>query len=561
MKFTKLSQLPISNKKISNSKDNMFTSVILVCIHDLQEDIVVNHNLLYSIFSQYGEVLRILIFERSNTFKAFLEYQTPQIALIAKKNLNRMLLFQGRCRMSIYPSNLQTIKFQNNYPGGVDYTISGPPFAYPQGNYPMGLQMSPERMNFSPRNYNNYHENGSSRSSNELNSPSNTHSANEEDEACDEEIMQMINRHHQENQKYDVDGKENYCEIEEKERDDYDSLFQADYSKKTSFGSFQNEFFNSNISDDHVKRRPQNSSSFSHLRLTCYPQSHSEITNSFEHYPLSSRSFGSNLSEPPMSRYLSMDEIPSEDPYYKSFQKFSPSRTFEVLANISEHKENVNQMNIPAKSKNVVSQRNEGEVEGEKQSPVLHVLGIENKEVTTKMLFNIFSNFGNIVKLIFIKTRAVALVEFENISSAAMAKESLHNVAFFGKPLRITFSKYPKIQLQPGQEEKYPEQLIIGEEKLFRFKQGKNIVIAPPSCTLHVSNLTKESCKDKKSISDLFGMYGEVKAVKSLFGENGKNMCLIKMKSMEECLKVMAQLHDTEFGGRKLQISFSRSKI
>jgi len=564
MKISNLSHLPIANK---NSKQTMFTSVILVCVHDLQDDIIVNHSLLYSIFSNYGEVLRILIFERSNTLKAFLEYTTPQSAVLAKKNLNRALLFQGRCRMSIYPSNLQTIKFQNNYPGGVDYTLTGPPFSYPNKNFfpenlPSGMQKSP----FSPRSPNNYYENGSSRSSS-----SNNHSTNEEDEANGEEILQMINRHHQENKEYDFDGKDYFCENEEKEEDDYNNVFQGNFCKNTSFGTFQKDFLNLNFSDERMKSCPQNSSSFSNLklstRLPCFPQTHSEVATSFEYNPLSNRSFGSAISEPPISRFYSMDEIPSgfenhEDRLFQPLHKFSPTRKMENFGIHSEYKENVNQNIIPEKTKSQKTEaRAHGKEEGEKQSPVLHVLGIENKEVTTKMLFNIFSSFGNIVKLIFIKTRAVALVEFENMSSAALAKEHLHNVAFFGKPLRITYSKYPKIQLQPGQGEKYPEQLIIGEEKLFRFKQGKNIVIAPPSCTLHVSNLTKESCKDKKAISDLFGKYGEVKAVKSLFGENGKNMCLIKMKSMEECLKVMAQLHDTEFGGRKLQISFSRSKI
>ena len=35
-----------------------------------------------------------------------------------------------------------------------------------------------------------------------------------------------------------------------------------------------------------------------------------------------------------------------------------------------------------------------------------------------------------------------------------------------------------------------------------------------------------------------------------LFGENNKNMCLLKMNSMEESLNAMAYLHDYEIGGR-----------
>ena len=34
--------------------------------------------------------------------------------------------------------------------------------------------------------------------------------------------------------------------------------------------------------------------------------------------------------------------------------------------------------------------------------------------------------------------------------------------------------------------------------------------------------------------------------------ENSKNMCLLKMGSLEESLNAMAYLHDTDLGGRYL---------
>lgn len=40
-----------------------------------------------------------------------------------------------------------------------------------------------------------------------------------------------------------------------------------------------------------------------------------------------------------------------------------------------------------------------------------------------------------------------------------------------------------------------------------------------------------------------------------------KFMCLIKYRDIEESMRVIAFLHNHEIDGRKLQISFSKSKL
>lgn len=540
-------------KSAKKSKTTMFTPVILVCVHDLQEDIVISHDYLYSIFSTYGEVLRILIFERSNTFKAFLEYSNTKSALAARKNLNRALLFQGRCRMSIYPSNLNVIKFQNNYPGGIDYTQVSPPFAFPnqfdqniQANIQPILQVPTQRMfnirtQTCPPSFNYYNQGGSSKSSPlEMNSPSNNRSMEcDDDDGYGEDILQMINRHQTET-RYENEAKDFDNENED---DGFNNLVQNAFSNKSPFGTFQIESFNSG------EKQPlsfDDSSSYSYLkrtRLPCFPQSHSELTANYEHGSLSGRSYNSAFSDPTIARLCEFEDLPSAQDLHET--------TAEDEITSEDEKENQNTGNLPKMAKREVH-----EEDAEKQSPVLHVLGIENKEVSTKMLFNVFSNFGNIVKLIFIKTRAVALVEFETVQGACLAKKALDNVNFFGKMLRITYSKYPTIKLQPGQAEKYPEQLIIGEEGNFRFKQGKNTKVAPASVVLRVSNLSNQICKDKKAINNLFGEFGQVKGVRSMSDES----ILVKMKSIEDCLKAIAKLHDSEYDGKRLEVSFSLTK-
>jgi len=195
------------------------------------------------------------------------------------------------------------------------------------------------------------------------------------------------------------------------------------------------------------------------------------------------------------------------------------------------------------------------------KSQVLYIRGLEHRDFKVHMLYNIFSNFGNILKIIFIRSKGAALIEFENLEYSTISKDYLNNIVFMGKPLRIYYSNYSMINLSKKNCEGYTaEDVYIGNPKNFRFKKNKNISINPPSSTLHISNLMRECCFDDVMRS-YFSPFGRVEAIKFLFMENNKNMCLLRYSSMEESLNAMAYLHDIDIGGRKIQISFTRSKI
>lgn len=72
-----------------------------------------------------------------------------------------------------------------------------------------------------------------------------------------------------------------------------------------------------------------------------------------------------------------------------------------------------------------------------KECAVLYVKGLEHKDIRVQMLYNIFSNFGNIKKIIFIRRQAAALIEYETVEYATKAKDYLNNIVFMGKPLRV----------------------------------------------------------------------------------------------------------------------------
>ena len=73
------------------------------------------------------------------------------------------------------------------------------------------------------------------------------------------------------------------------------------------------------------------------------------------------------------------------------------------------------------------------------KSSVLYIRGLEHKDFKVSMLYNIFSNFGNILKIIHTRSKGAALIEFENADYSTIAKDYLNNIVFMGKPLRLFF--------------------------------------------------------------------------------------------------------------------------
>lgn len=93
-----------------------------------------------------------------------------------------------------------------------------------------------------------------------------------------------------------------------------------------------------------------------------------------------------------------------------------------------------------------------------------------------------------------------------------------------------------------------------------RFTSKRSITVNPPSETLHVSSIKKENCNDA-SLRKIFGQYGYVERVKILMQSNEKNMALVKFSTMKESFEAISELHNKQFGGRKMQISFTKSKL
>ena len=94
---------------------------MLVCVYNKHSRLI-THDIFYRLFSQYGEVKKILIFQKSKVWKIFVQMDCVQSALQCKVALNNYNLFNDGSKMNIFNSNLEEINLINSNTGGIDYT-------------------------------------------------------------------------------------------------------------------------------------------------------------------------------------------------------------------------------------------------------------------------------------------------------------------------------------------------------------------------------------------------------------------------------------------------------
>jgi RNA recognition motif-containing protein len=199
----------------------------------------------------------------------------------------------------------------------------------------------------------------------------------------------------------------------------------------------------------------------------------------------------------------------------------------------------------------------------QKCSKVVHVKGLEGEEVTNEIIASLFSNFGNINKVLFLRKKHTALVEYHDVDSASVAKEMLNNLTFFGSQLKVCYSTYGSVAenlATSNNPEKFKD-VYTPSPKSYRFKEYKKISINPPSKILHLSNIAREVFSDK-ALTEIFSEHATVKKVKLLnLGDEEKCMALIELASLESALACISTLHNRVFFSRNIKISFTRSKI
>eukprot|EP00331_Platyophrya_macrostoma_P009992 CAMPEP_0176433480 /NCGR_PEP_ID=MMETSP0127-20121128/16047_1 /TAXON_ID=938130 /ORGANISM="Platyophrya macrostoma, Strain WH" /LENGTH=684 /DNA_ID=CAMNT_0017815915 /DNA_START=144 /DNA_END=2198 /DNA_ORIENTATION=- len=684
--------------------------------------------MLHDLFSQYGKILRILIFEKMQVWKAFVEYDNVESAIKAKKNLDNFLMFSDGSRINIYFSNLEVIRFQNNNDGGIDYTLNDPMYSqqnqqtiesffspptidprmmgggglmqggggdnmnsslnqslnqsqqmmnpvqssrYPQGDrvpfartinrakshyygnpgtmglsqidseneedkplrqipmsYPMPFQKQPIQQIQQPINQqsspfrsdeqklpdpnSNFHINSffsgepsdafqptnfpTKKSPGVFNQDSFFDIAPKDKSQVNyDEIMTKMQediKKYSINENFPVQNFSNggdalqYPNLKSIPNSGFDQLLSKSTGPELTsnegpiMNSFdysgQRDFFEPQYQKPQQPQMFQGQSPMQKIPFTTSPNFQEptfpefDINASIDQSGLLNTSTKNDAYRgmiPNTQTIPTMSSFVSQDPKMMSGPMMSPESLLGLNFSQIPELQNFDPADLKDPAKLVqlyeylrtILGRDSAENQP-KGSPVLNVSGLEHPDFKVHMLHNIFSNFGNILTIIFTRSKGSALIEFENADSAALCRDYLNNVTFMGKTIKVDISNPDALRIKKNIKGPTTDEIFIGTEKSFRFKKNRKMSINPPSSSLHISNLVKEACTES-IIRQLFEGFGRVDAMRFLFVDNIKNMCIVRMGSVEESLNAMAFLHDYDLMGRRIQISFTCSKI
>ena len=209
-------------------------------------------------------------------------------------------------------------------------------------------------------------------------------------------------------------------------------------------------------------------------------------------------------------------------------------------------------------------------------SRVVLVSNIDEVFANSLEVFNLFSCFGNIAKVLFMKNLRKALLEFTTVEFAENCMTYMNNRPIGKSKVKVNFSKYQKIDLKKNNKSENSQQfndVTIVSPEMERYSVEGVHPIVPPSDTLLVS------CEKKEDISTVdiylqlqqFGEPVKTSVVNEDSEQDKENeeasatasVCKVQIQfgSIHEAMLVLSKSHNSSLKGARLSVSFSPSKI
>ena len=205
-------------------------------------------------------------------------------------------------------------------------------------------------------------------------------------------------------------------------------------------------------------------------------------------------------------------------------------------------------------------------------STVLLVSNVDSNFLNSRELYNLFSCFGNLSKVLYMKNLRKVLLEYERIESAQNCLIYMHNRPIGKCKLKANFSKFQTINLKKNNKSSLSQQyndVTKGTNETHRFQNDGLVRITPPSATLIFS------CKKQDYIlpSDIYLLaeqfYKPLKIRLLKAEENLDNTCEketrlkveLEFNGIKEAAFVLAKCHNTILKSEKLDVSFSAMNI
>ncbi|CAD8139746.1 unnamed protein product [Paramecium octaurelia] len=594
------------------------TNVILVVITN-KANKTLGHDKYFKVFSQFGTIQRMLIFERSLTWKTFIEFDNPESAIKARQTMNdKPFCDDAQLMMNVYASKLTYITFQENNTGGVDYTLlrkqQQPAQKPPQQAIP--IQFLQSQMQFQHQMSQQIQQINSLMGQLQQVSAEGfqtTMISSSDLQSQIEKQQSLLNQIYecQANFQHLTDQYQNFLQdvnkqeetqattVQQKQSNRKKLTLPADQKKKTDQIEFIQSYRDNNTeslfnsqeqkiedddlnfqglglreSDDEIvgsehcddddeedeeqneflKYFDQNSDNRQINNFQNAFQNNDKPQQQFQSQQLQQSNLSQNSSQPTSSSNL--------DQFKNKIIRMPVSKS-QTLQQVE--KQQLDKMQQSADK--IEEYINPKFLQSVRKSRVIYARWFDKKVVTSQMLYNLFSIYGNIDKMIYLKERSSALIQYVTQDHAAIAKESLNDIMFYGQSIKIFFSNYEEISLKtqptkPGeftQDVKTQEEYFQGGEETHRIKPDSTYTLAPPCDTIQVSNLTKNSCQ-VAVLQQYLQDYGQIKQYK-LVTNATKYMAILKYPSTEVAITVLANNNGLELDGKQIQINFSKQKL
>ncbi|CAD8179030.1 unnamed protein product [Paramecium octaurelia] len=650
------------NSQIDRNSDPPHTNVILVVITN-KANKTLPHDKYFKVFSPFGTIQRMLIFERSLTWKTFIEFDNVESAFKARSQMNdKYFCDDSSLLMNVYASKLTYISFQENNVWGVDYTIprckqkeQSPPNEVNQSSQSLKSMQTVPQQNFQLLQSQMLFQHQMSQQMQQINTL-----MGQLQQVCVEgfatPLLQSTDLLNQiEKQQSILKDIHEYQQSFQNVTDNYQNFLQGfnqqDEQKSISIESSKNgksnrkkltlpndkktkngdqiEFIQSYQESDVTKDIMFHSSdklidqiqvqkmyqsdgrsankaeelNFNGLGLRDSEDEADDDSNQFEEQLLNAQSDEEDIHND-LFKFVDQNQGFTEKDRQQVFKKLNQDMSFDKVDNqvaavvekqtqkntieqSSRSVDNIDQLiskgkiiqrsnQQPTSKSQTIYQQPEKldqfqsksqSFKSARKSKVIYARWFDKKVVTSAMLYNIFSIYGNIDKMIFLKERSSCLIQYVSQEHAAIAKESLNDIMFYGQSIKIFFSNYEEISLKtqptkPGEivfDIKTQEEYFQGSEETHRIKPDSTYTLAPPCDTVQISNLTKNSCQ-ASVMQQYMQDFGQIKAIKILTTGN-KYLSIIKYTSTEVALTVLANMNGFELDGKPIQINFSKQKL
>ncbi|EOA36674.1 hypothetical protein CARUB_v10012016mg [Capsella rubella] len=182
----------------------------------------------------------------------------------------------------------------------------------------------------------------------------------------------------------------------------------------------------------------------------------------------------------------------------------------------------------------------------------LLVSNLNADSIDEDKLFNLFSLYGNIVRIKLLRNKPDhALVQMGDGFQAELAVHFLKGAMLFGKRLEVNFSKHPNIT--PGTDS---HDYVNSNLNRFNRNAAKNYrYCCSPTKMIHLSTLPQDVTEEE--VVNHVQEHGAIVNTK-VFEMNGKKQALVQFENEEEAAETLVCKHATSLGGSIIRISFSQ---